>query len=295
MENFKLKISNYRNISPDYPLELEIKDDILFILGINNVGKSNILRLFYELRTIFDLVSNKQNWYHFKNEEIRVTLNNIFFDNICNQNSGESYIRLEFISEEIECIIDLKNANTSSKHSNVLDYKPVVRTKNGYDTNIKPIDIIDYFKKSLYIGQYRTPVIKVEGDDYDISIGNKFIIEWDNWANGPDVEKRKKMRRLQHELQEIFKFNKFQITVSSQNDTLLVQTDDGSFRLDELGNGFGHFIIVLANAMIKEPSVILIDEPEIGLHPRLQEAFVRALAAKSSYGVIASSHSIGSV
>ena len=60
-----------------------------------------------------------------------------------------------------------------------------------------------------------------------------------------------------------------------------------------MGGGISHFILVLANALIRQPSYILVDEPENGLHPKMQEMFLRTLASKAKIGLIATSHSIG--
>ncbi len=51
--------------------------------------------------------------------------------------------------------------------------------------------------------------------------------------------------------------------------------------------------MVLANAAIKGPRLILIDEPELNLHPRLQLDFLTALHSFAEYGVWFSTHSIG--
>jgi predicted ATP-dependent endonuclease of OLD family len=53
------------------------------------------------------------------------------------------------------------------------------------------------------------------------------------------------------------------------------------------------FIVVLANAAIKRPKLILIYEPELNLHPRLQLDFLTTLASYADNGVWFSTHSIG--
>jgi energy-coupling factor transporter ATP-binding protein EcfA2 len=52
-------------------------------------------------------------------------------------------------------------------------------------------------------------------------------------------------------------------------------------------------VIVLANAALKNPKWILIDEPELNLHPALQLDFLTTLAKYAEEGVWFSSHSIG--
>jgi len=50
---------------------------------------------------------------------------------------------------------------------------------------------------------------------------------------------------------------------------------------------------VLGNAALKKPSFILIDEPEISLHPSLQLKFLMKLAGYASEGVVFATHNIG--
>jgi ABC-type cobalamin/Fe3+-siderophores transport system ATPase subunit len=53
------------------------------------------------------------------------------------------------------------------------------------------------------------------------------------------------------------------------------------------------FILVLATAAIKAPSYILIDEPELNLHPSLQLDFLTTLASYARCGILFATHSIG--
>jgi energy-coupling factor transporter ATP-binding protein EcfA2 len=101
------------------------------------------------------------------------------------------------------------------------------------------------------------------------------------------------MEELTEELRELFGFRRFAIQLSASRNTLLISTDDGQFKLNELGGGIAQIILILGNATIRRPAFILIDEPEIGLHPKLQEVLVRMLASKAQRGLIASSHSVG--
>ncbi len=51
--------------------------------------------------------------------------------------------------------------------------------------------------------------------------------------------------------------------------------------------------MVLGNAAFKKPSFILIDEPEISLHPSLQLKFLNKLVGYASEGVVFATHNIG--
>ncbi|NJD78916.1 MAG: hypothetical protein FIB08_17790 [Candidatus Methanoperedens sp.] len=66
-----------------------------------------------------------------------------------------------------------------------------------------------------------------------------------------------------------------------------------SYFLSEVGSGITQFILVLANAAMKKPAYILIDEPELNLHPSLQLDFLTTLGSYASEGILYSTHSIG--
>jgi predicted ATP-dependent endonuclease of OLD family len=65
--------------------------------------------------------------------------------------------------------------------------------------------------------------------------------------------------------------------------------------LKELGSGLAQFILVLANAATRRPppSFILIDEPELSLHPKLQIDFLTTLGEYATNGVLFATHSVG--
>lgn len=69
--------------------------------------------------------------------------------------------------------------------------------------------------------------------------------------------------------------------------------DGRSYTLPELGSGLTQFFLVLANAATKDPSYILIDEPELNLHPALQLDFLTTLTSYARKGVLFSTHSVG--
>lgn len=54
--NIKLTIKNYRGFVA--PVEIDIKDGITSLVGINNAGKSSLLRFFYDFRYLFQNLIN---------------------------------------------------------------------------------------------------------------------------------------------------------------------------------------------------------------------------------------------
>src|SRR4051812_2217388 len=54
----EVTVSNYRCF-PDTPVRFALKKGLQAFVGVNNSGKSSLLRLFYELRQIFLLMSDQ--------------------------------------------------------------------------------------------------------------------------------------------------------------------------------------------------------------------------------------------
>lgn len=48
-----ITIKNYRCFSEEHPVHLTLKPGTLALVGVNNSGKSSLLKLFYELRPVF--------------------------------------------------------------------------------------------------------------------------------------------------------------------------------------------------------------------------------------------------
>lgn len=290
MDSIKIKLENYRNIAYNDNIELEISEGTSFVLGVNNVGKSNLLKAFYDLREIL----NKNYW---PSERKNVVIHsNTPFDAMVNRNNLEKEIRVGISYKKITYWVSVF-PNEPNKHTTQLlvsyqnhDIPPIGITETDQKDNehLKTV-----FQKVLYIGAFRAALEQPGGQYTDITTGYEFIKQWSMWQGSGDVEKAKKLGQLIIELQNLFGYKQFSITPNHDKNNLLITTDDGVFTLNEMGGGITHFIITLGNALIHQPSIILIDEPEAGLHPQMQETFVRALAKKASYGLIATSHSIG--
>src|SRR6266849_3839293 len=56
--DIELTIKNYRCFSDEKPARILIKPGFTAFLGINNSGKSSLLKFFYEFRNLFQLLSD---------------------------------------------------------------------------------------------------------------------------------------------------------------------------------------------------------------------------------------------
>lgn len=286
MNPIRVKISNYRNIPYNHPLEFEIKDGITFILGTNNVGKSNLLKIFFEFKRFFSFDRN-----NLSNRS--QNSGNLYFDHISNRKNIDKPIIIRFSQEDIYVEYTItRNGNALHTNNLTISYKCSFSPNENNKVD-RAQTMMDLIQKSMYIGASRNVLTQTNSDYFDIQIGTSFFHNWSQWTGGQDFQKMQKINSLIKELGDLFEYETFDIKVNDTKNNLIITTDEGIFTLDELGSGISHFIIVLGNALIKEPNLILIDEPETGLHPKLQQKFLIALAKKAKIATIATSHSIG--
>jgi ABC-type cobalamin/Fe3+-siderophores transport system ATPase subunit len=288
----KIKISNYRNIPFESPIEFELNDGITFILGPNNVGKSNLLRFLYEFRPLFLQEFNP----NLPEESFNIRLLNKYDQIISRSLKSHEEILIEIIGENNHGVIYIiKPANRSNSHSeSVYVTARLSNVMHATKESRKLIkEIFELFSNTFLAGVFRTPEMIASGNSYDLEIGSSFIENWSTWADGGEIQKMNKIKSLKDELRQIFGYATFEIRTNKQRNNLIVINDDGEFLLNELGSGIGQFILLLAKALFINPSFILIDEPENSLHPKMQEAFIRVLASKAKNGLLATSHSVG--
>jgi len=73
----------------------------------------------------------------------------------------------------------------------------------------------------------------------------------------------------------------------------MVKVNGVTRQLDELGAGVAEFIVSAMMVFSKQPSWLVIDEPESHLHPAMQLKFLELLASQAKYGVLFATHSLG--
>jgi ABC-type cobalamin/Fe3+-siderophores transport system ATPase subunit len=98
---------------------------------------------------------------------------------------------------------------------------------------------------------------------------------------------------LTDDIKRIFNFEELEINSSHDDQSLQLFINRKVYSLSELGSGLAQFILVLVNVAIQKPSYILIDEPELNLHPSLQLDFLTTLGRYATEGTLFATHSIG--
>lgn len=311
-------IKNYRCFSDENPAKFNIGSGFTSILGINNSGKSALLKFFYEYRRLFSDLTNIKGRVGEKFNRIYFPETVIDRSSVFNNNNDRNIsIDIDFDLYQIEAESGVRNFRISIIH---------YRKKKSYDVNLfvklagklKQVDegliknnvieldngqkydyslvneIFQGLGNSIYIGPFRNAIlVKSEHDYYDMKIGSDFIEEWSINKTGELKDDNQRAIDLEIDIGEIFGFRKFSIDAKHGKENLQININDKIYDLNEVGSGLSHFIIVFTNVLIKKPGFVFVDEPEMGLHPRLQMDFLAGLGNITKYGVVFATHNIG--
>lgn len=315
----RFTIKNYRCFSDEKPLVFDLEPGFIALVGPNNSGKSTLLKFFYEFRFF---------WSGFNIDEIITIMNNkntttsIPYNDVLdpqeifnNTNHRTLSIKIELLGIQNSYLLSAINIEISREYANKAKIKiycgadyvevksQVVSKKSQDEIYLKSDDFIlycsDFFKllqklsNCMYIGSFRNALNKGSGSDYDINIGTSLISNLKAWKTGHIIDKNKQIIKVTEDIRNIFEFNELEINSSDDNTTLQIMINKEPYKLKEVGSGIAQFIIVFVNVAIKKPSYILIDEPELNLHPQLQRDFLMSLASYASDGVLFATHSIG--
>jgi ABC-type cobalamin/Fe3+-siderophores transport system ATPase subunit len=304
--SIEMEIRNYRCIPYRKPLRFCLERGTTFLLGVNNAGKSTLLKFFSEIRPAIGAITGLGTY----NLEMPS-----FWDNLKNQASSENLLTVNFGRQNESAVLQIapQLPPTADEHVNKYtttwslppselppetDRKARLQQRNQQihqfqKEKLYP-DLRELFEGSMLVPPLRAINLRAQDAQVgDIYVGQSLVAHFDIWDTGDNVKRQRAINDLNTELATLFNYRHFRLKVSDTKSHFQVSNDDGVFRLDELGDGIAHFIVVLLNALFKKPKLILIDEPENGLHPRMQQTFMRALAEKASFGIIAASHSIG--
>src|SRR6267142_572545 len=316
----RLTVKNYRCFPAQRPARLTLRPGFTSLIGVNNAGKSTLLKLMYELRDVFNQAVGGQirnaalpnNWVGFSNpqeitdpKEIFAKLGTGYIElHIEAHGYGPSPSTLPLQVTAITFTIDQGRwhaqlwtgdqevafePNTGIGISGSILYQG---TPKADLTAIMPA--LGSLVTTLYIGPFRNAVnIGAHTTYYDLQIGSAFIAQWRNLQTGANRSQNEAVHALTEEIRRIFGFRELLINPTSQNDNFQLIIDGQSRRLNEVGAGLAQFVVCLANAATQRPSWILIDEPELNLHPRLQSDFLEALGSLATEGVAYATHSLG--
>jgi ABC-type cobalamin/Fe3+-siderophores transport system ATPase subunit len=321
----EITLKNYRCFPDTNPAKITLRDGFTSFVGVNNAGKSSILKFFYEFRPLFqmwgpnsgDLLVALQGRSVGYSPVPTVFDQAEFFSNTTAPRDMEIEIKLpgvEGTSKNADCPMANRTVITVRRPTN--NWTAKIFTPNMAFPNMpftftgtegvlfaadRPaVDLSKIFaafkeiSNAIYIGPFRNAVNVGSNDTYfDIQVGTGFIQTWKFYKSGNNKAQNEVCYKLTEDIRRIFRYEDLDISSSADDRSLHVRIDGRSFKLPEVGSGLTQFILVLATAAIKAPSYILIDEPELNLHPSLQLDFLTTLASYARCGILFATHSIG--
>jgi ABC-type cobalamin/Fe3+-siderophores transport system ATPase subunit len=326
-----LVLKNYRCFQQ--PVRITLRKGFTSLVGVNNSGKSSLLKFFYEFRNLFATLSNSpdvlsnalraggqglaligvQDYKEIFNNtndrdveiEFRFNIGNGLFETALSRLVITLYRRnvtwsaklyyFENVFHTSEKLI-LFNVPSDPSTQSLAFETPTTLIYRG-NTRLDFTDVFELFRsfsQTLYIGPFRNVINTGTNENYfDIKVGQAFIHNWKMFKTGSIKEQNQAIIQLTEDIERVFEYKRLEINASDDDTTLQLIINGKSYKLSELGSGITQFILVLANAAIKRPAFILLDEPELNLHPSLQLDFLTTLAAYASEGILFATHSIG--
>jgi ABC-type cobalamin/Fe3+-siderophores transport system ATPase subunit len=306
----KITLKNYRCFADTNPAGFVLRPGFTAFVGPNNSGKSTLLRFFYEFRTLFQQLApdaghitsalcGKVQAFNLA-QSIR-DLNETF----CDLNDRDLEIDFRFTGGNPKKLVLTIARGTNTWRASIDDF-PVpnsavfsgagVKLDGGSVIGLTSLfDLTTALRDTLYIGAFRNALnVDPKQEYFDVGIGRGFIRQWRSYKTGNIKEQNEIAFRVTEDIRRVFGLNRLEINPAPDDDTLQILVDEGrSYKLEELGSGLTQFILVLINAAFKAPSFILIDEPELNLHPKLQLEFLTTLASYAREGILFATHNIG--
>ncbi len=319
----ELIIKNYRCFQDTEPARLVIGKGFTAFVGPNNAGKSSLLKFVYELRSLW---RNAQDASIFVNIIKEGKERSVFgapphdvydaTEVFCDQNIRPIIIDVTFPDSPTNQYPYIKSMRFRCERENpaawFVDTNIVPdATKLHYVGSSSPEGIlvdgknnslidasaaVSFFRSlhdSIYIGPFRNAINTGASKYFDVSVGTEFIKTWNDWKTGAIKNHNAAIGQVTEDIRRIFGYQNLEINASVDLNTLQVSVNNKPYKLREVGSGLAQFILVFGTVAIKRPSYILLDEPELNLHPSLQIDFMTSLAAYAKEGLIFATHSLG--
>ena len=317
-----IRLFDYRCFWREEPATLNLGPGFTSYIGPNNAGKSTLLRSVYELQNVFSQL-----------DQIRNGIGNIFVNQIGWNLRPPQFEHAEILTERDNpaCAVELEPALTGDLRDDYVSkvrlefgfegqlFKCRIFATDGRELcipnsptalagisneRITTTDkesfalgpLLGFTKRLInaqYFGPFRNAINEGAGNHFDSQIGTSFINQWHQWKTGASKKQNKATERVTEDVRRLLGARTLEINASNELKTLQVVIDRRPQKLQELGAGFSQLVVVLANALIRQPSIILIDEPESHLHPALQSEFLSTLATYATDGVMYTTHSMG--
>lgn len=321
-----IELKNYRPFPIDLPARFSLGHGFTGVVGQNNAGKSTLLRFFYEFRNYWARLGSANgnllaalggadgdssagffgvkdqnevfSTLHEQGIEIRLTLDHDY------EQPDDTPLELRHMPIPRQLVITVRRDGgwklavvdpAEAMEGTAVSWHSTLLTRDGTPIlEFAPwFSLFTGLSQALYVGPFRNALNAGANEYYDLNVGTAFIRDWNTFRSGNVKAQNLAALHLTDEIRRIFGLDQLDIAASEDDTTLQLVVDNQPYRLDEVGGGLTHFIVVLAYAATRRPDFILIDEPELNLHPSLQLDFLATVASYASVGVLFATHSLG--
>ena len=314
-----LVIKNYRRFGEASPARLTVGDGMVALVGANNSGKSSLLKMVYELRDAFRLFGSDYSsnmWrivlqggniqFSWPREIVdkleafsRTTVNPLSVDVTIDSTTPPTRFQL-IVGRKTDGGYGVASLNLPEFPYDSSRVEPIKGKEWDFLLGSQDTFSVEELAKAckvlaeaVYIPAFRNTVNTGAGTFYDVAVGSGFVGAWRQFQAGDSNTTKRAISKVQEELRRLFGYENLRVRDSADASKMLVDVNGEPFQLNELGAGFSHFLLTLGSIAIKSPSIVFIDEPELGLHPSLQIEFLKTVASFSRFGVVFATHNYG--
>jgi predicted ATPase len=315
MQPVRITLKNYRCFADSDPAQIELGSGFTAFVGPNNSGKSSLLRFLVETRDMWAVMLSWGNLKSLVNGgEIgrRVDYVEDQTEIFCDANDRPLTLEIEFLTTATLAGPRIARTRLERKRNGhwagefYCDQYPNEKCRADGAEILTPsnppqavaktslLELFELLHGSMYVPPFRNAISENTASYYDMTIGASFISQWHNWATGGNKAHNRAILRVQNDIQRIFGLSDLTISATSDAKALHLVVDGKPYKRREMGAGLSQFIVVMGNVAIRRPSILLIDEPELNLHPSLQVDFLTSLTSYSAEGaVVYATHSMG--
>jgi hypothetical protein len=293
----RLEVRNYRVFTDESPYVLPLDAAAVAFVGPNNVGKTAALRVIYELRAVWNsfdpailvsllatgaapqtgsfigLTNPAELFSNSNTAPLKIDL--IFKKMIDTATNALGLARIRKAISRVGVVtvsFVMSDSSEITRSGDVIvnDARNAFYRPGGHllcDAS-EMILVMRRLSGAKYITAIRSAAATAQGTLYEMPQGADLAKQW--WAlktGATSKDGNDRCTRAEEIIRQVFGFEDLQVNVG--DNAFSIRINWKTYRLDEIGNGFAHFLCAVIEIVLRPASLVLIDEPETGVDPVL--------------------------